>query len=114
MRKEQAKALLANRTALVAAHRAHPGSWPDGIDSKYDRWFVPEHWNEKGEFAGPKGWFDTSHPDPGIEDVTKNADVTESPAADVTESRKGRPKSESALTATERKRRQRERGKEPK
>jgi hypothetical protein len=32
------------RAGLVAAYRAHPGSWPDGIDSKYDRWYVAGEW----------------------------------------------------------------------
>jgi hypothetical protein len=36
------------RRELVRRYRASPNVWPDGIDSKGDRWYRPEEWNDDG------------------------------------------------------------------
>lgn len=50
----RAAELRAARGELVRQYRASPGKWPDGIDTKWDRWYVPEQWNDEGEFVGKK------------------------------------------------------------
>jgi hypothetical protein len=44
--------LMVARGELVAKYRAHSGSWPDGIDNQYDRWYRPEEWTDEGAFLG--------------------------------------------------------------
>ena len=41
--------LEAARSDIVRRYRAHPQSWPDGIDTQYDRWYDPEEWTDAGE-----------------------------------------------------------------
>jgi hypothetical protein len=47
--------LLRFRSQLVQKYRADKRPWPDGIDSKWDRWYRPEEWTDKGEYIGPSG-----------------------------------------------------------
>jgi hypothetical protein len=79
--------LLQDRGWIVKRYRLHPGSWPDGIDSEYDRWYCPEHWTDEGVFIGL--------------DVTEKH-VTENQEAHVTENRRGRPKRVDALSSARR------------
>lgn len=44
--------LTLNRGALVRKYRANPRAFPDGIDSKYNRWYRAEDWTNGGEFIG--------------------------------------------------------------
>lgn len=46
--------LLAARGGLVREYRAHPGKWPDGIDTKHDRWYRPEDWGDDGVLVKKK------------------------------------------------------------
>ena len=46
--------LLAARSEIVREFRAHPAKWPDGIDSKYDRWYRAEEWADDGRFLGAR------------------------------------------------------------
>lgn len=41
-----------DRGRLVAAFRKSPGSWPGGVDTRFDRWFRSEEWNDAGEYIG--------------------------------------------------------------
>lgn len=43
--------------------RLRSGKWNGQIDSKWDRWYRPEHWTDEGEFIGPDDWFDKAHPE---------------------------------------------------
>ena len=51
---DRAADLLEARSALVRAYRASPGKWPDGIDTKYDRWYRAAEWKDDGTFVGAK------------------------------------------------------------
>ena len=86
------------RIDLVRRYHAHPQGWPDGIDTKYERWYTnnQKHWDDlaRGVVTEP---------------VVKVV-VTKTPAevAKVVSNLKGgRPKSGKALSAAERKRKAR-------
>ena len=44
--------LIAARGDLVRRYRISPLPWPDGIDSKWDRWYRPEEWLDDGTYLG--------------------------------------------------------------
>ena len=52
--------LWADRVRLVRMYLEHPGNWPDGIDTKYERWYSghEDYWRERvghwvdGRWAG--------------------------------------------------------------
>lgn len=48
----QAARLLAARGLLVRQYRANPRPWPDGIDTKYDRWYFAHEWKDDGTYLG--------------------------------------------------------------
>ena len=112
----QAVGLLVERSALVAKFRAHSGSWPDGVDSRYDRWYRAGDWRDDGTFVGDLGWFDVLHPEgdvvpPACPPPPTNVPL---PAGAVLELSPSplRPKRGSREWEAEKKRRQRERKKE--
>lgn len=54
-----------SRGELVLKYRASPQAYPDGIDSKYDRWYRDEDWNAKGDFVGGCPSVRPANPEPG-------------------------------------------------
>ena len=46
--------LLKARGALVAKYRISRSSFPDGVDTKYDRWYRAEEWTDGGGYIGPE------------------------------------------------------------
>ena len=44
--------LHAARSKLVKAYRENPRLWPDGIDTKWGRWYRAEEWTDEGGFLG--------------------------------------------------------------
>ena len=51
--------LWADRVRMVQRYLAHPGTWPDGIDSSYGRWYLghEDYWREKvGHLTAEGGW----------------------------------------------------------
>ena len=62
---EDAK-IEAARGELVKDFKASPGKWPDGIDSKYDRWYDPDDWSAEGVYIGARPCIKTLNPDPVI------------------------------------------------
>ena len=51
--------LWADRVRLVKMYLESPGKWPDGIDTKYNRWFSghEEYWGEQaGRLDGRGVW----------------------------------------------------------
>jgi hypothetical protein len=62
---EHAK-LEAARGELVKAFKASPGKWPDGIDSKYDRWYRPDEWDAEGVYIGERPCIKPLNPDQAI------------------------------------------------
>lgn len=50
----RAAQLQAARGELVREYRAHPGKWPNGIDTKHDRWYRPEDWGDDGVLVKKK------------------------------------------------------------
>ena len=46
--------LWADRVRIVQRYLAHPTLWPDGIDSKYGRWYLGHegYWAEQGRWEG--------------------------------------------------------------
>ncbi len=63
-----APALLRARGELVARYRKAVGSFPDGVDTKWDRWYRAEDWRDDGVFIGDPDWFSENHPDPDLPD----------------------------------------------
>jgi hypothetical protein len=57
--------LLVARSAIVRKYRINPKLWPDGIDSKWDRWYRKEDWTDSGEYIGPPN--PPKRPDPGVD-----------------------------------------------
>jgi hypothetical protein len=47
-----AELLQEARSKLVAKYRTNPAPWPDGVDTKYDRWYRPEEWTDTGAYLG--------------------------------------------------------------
>jgi len=45
--------LIKARGDLVKKYRISSNPWPDGIDSKWDRWYIPAEWTDEGEYLGP-------------------------------------------------------------
>ena len=41
--------LWADRVRMVQRYLAHPSTWPDGIDTKYERWYLgrEDYWRER-------------------------------------------------------------------
>lgn len=115
----QAELLLERRGKLVHVYRDNPRAFPDGIDTKYDRWYRPEEWVEAEDgktcvYVGPPAAGVTEMP---AVDATIAPDVTEIDAkpADVTKFRRGRrPSGAKAMTAAERKAAERKRKQESK
>lgn len=80
------------RKELVIKYRISSNPWPDGIDSKWDRWYIPEEWDDDGTYHGvlpmPK------RPEVSVTDVTnvthppQSVPVTE--GTDVTAEKKSR------------------------
>jgi hypothetical protein len=52
-----------DRGALVRAYRKSPGSWPGGIDSKYNRWYLAKEWTDEGEYIGEEPCIRPAAPD---------------------------------------------------
>ena len=50
--------LWADRVRLVRQYLESPGRWPDGIDTKYERWYLghEDYWREKSGNLTAKGW----------------------------------------------------------
>lgn len=48
----QEEQLLKARKELVVKYRQSPHPWPDGIDSKWDRWYIAEEWDDDGTYHG--------------------------------------------------------------
>jgi len=49
--------LIKARGELVKKYRISQNPWPDGIDSKWDRWYLggtTEEWTDDGEYLGPR------------------------------------------------------------
>jgi len=54
-RRSDGKTLLQDaREWIVRRYRQSPNLWPDGIDSKWVRWYRPEEWTDEGEYLGPQ------------------------------------------------------------
>jgi hypothetical protein len=64
--------LMVARGELVAKYRAHSGSWPDGIDNQYDRWYRPEEWTDEGAFIGDNKTDDNKADDNSLEPTDDN------------------------------------------
>ena len=58
--------LEAARGELVRLYKASPGKWPDGIDSKYDRWYNPDDWTDGGVYVGDDPCIKPLNPDRAI------------------------------------------------
>ena len=112
------------RKALVKAYRAHPSSWPDGIDSNKDdgdHWYRGHEaeWLDDGTYIGPvtKVDSDVTKVDSDVTKVASIVTKVDATSPDVTkvahelvEGHMGRPAvGEQPMTDAERKRRQRER-----
>lgn len=126
------RALRCGRAALVQHYQEHPSSWPDGIESRANRWYTSHkpYWDAmakkvKGSHHRPE-WIDPlddpianahlhsdGYPEDDVPrrlDVTINRPVTKKPVTkirDVTEiaevlAKRGRPKSGKATTGAER------------
>jgi hypothetical protein len=54
------------RSKLVAMYRGRAQAWPGAIDSKYDRWYRAEEWNDKGEYIGEPPCVKAANPDVGV------------------------------------------------
>ena len=68
--------LQAARGDLVQKYRARPQAFPDGIDSKWDRWYVAEDWTDAGVYMGEGPCIKAVRPDPGAlgkEDADRKA-----------------------------------------
>jgi hypothetical protein len=50
--------LWADRVRLVRRYFEHPGTWPDGVDTAYERWYLghENYWREKVGRLVDGGW----------------------------------------------------------
>ena len=58
--------LQRNRGEMVRKYRDKPGSWPDGADSRYDRWYRAEEWTDGGVYVGVGPCVRPPSPDAGF------------------------------------------------
>lgn len=134
--------LTAARIHLVQLYQAHPQGWPDGIDTKYDRWYSTNkaYWDELARVTKSRSSVTktpvtvTESPDIVTEStpetVTKTPDivtettVTETPVTKIPSVTKtvkevvtrlkqvGRPKKDKTVSAAERAKEYRQRRKQ--
>lgn len=107
-------ALIAARLHLVRLYHAHPQGWPDGIDTKWDRWYTTNkaYWDK---LAIEQTVTKTVTEIPSTvtkTPVTKTPGVTKTPTEVVSRLKQvGRPRKEKTATAADRARAYREKRK---
>ena len=98
------------RAELVRKYRARPATFPDGIDTKYDRWYRAEEWTDDGQRITATGETEVAAPDvTEIQvNVTEKAVTENDPSSplggenDPVTKKRGRPSSDVTMSSAER------------
>ena len=120
--------LAVARSEIVRKFRTSPGSFPDGVDTRWDRWYRASDWTDEGVYVGEGPCVKAVNPERELDDrleesvtktppaalpttVTKTLPVASQDDA-VTKTRGGRPKKDATLSAADRAKAYRDRKKE--